>query len=411
MTGWRKALGSLWIRIAIGGTILILGAWWLADGLRGEERAEWASVERDDLVIGVEVEGTLRAVDTSSLGPPQIPWIWEYKISMMAPEGDEVKAGSPVVGFDTSELQRRLQEKIAESEEAKKEIERKEAELTQKRQEAELRLAEAEANKRKASLKVEVPGGLASENDLRASKLDLELAKKEIAFLEKKLEGTKRSGEASLRVLRRRKERAEERVREYRDAIESMSVKAPRDGTVIYVSNWRDEKKKVGESCWRGEKVLEIPDLKRMMANGEVDEADASHVAVGQKLTLRLDAHPDDEFTGKVAFIWETVQQKSWRNSLKVVRLKIDMDETDVRRMRPGMRFRGSIETERIEKALTIPSESVFLMEEGPVVYRKTFLKFEKVPVVLGRRNEKAVEVLEGLRENDRISRRDLSVS
>ena len=51
-----------------------------------------------------------------------------------------------------------------------------------------------------------------------------------------------------------------------------------------------------------------------MLGMGEVDEADASNVTVDQPLTLRLDAHPDLEFTGRVAFIQDTVQQKSWRN-------------------------------------------------------------------------------------------------
>ena len=91
-------------------TILLLVGWWAVGALRGGESGSWVRVERDDLVLGVEVTGTLKAVDTSSIGPPQIPWIWEYKISMLAPEGDDVENGQPVLGFDTSELQRRLKE-------------------------------------------------------------------------------------------------------------------------------------------------------------------------------------------------------------------------------------------------------------------------------------------------------------
>jgi len=54
-----------------------------------------------------------------------------------------------------------------------------------------------------------------------------------------------------------------------------MHVKAPQDGIVIYKTGWRDEKKKVGELDWAGEKILELPDLSAMKAKGEVDEADA----------------------------------------------------------------------------------------------------------------------------------------
>ena len=190
-----------------------------------------------------------------------------------------------------------------------------------------------------------------------------------------------------------------------------MTVKAPRDGTVIYVSNWRDEKKKIGDSCWRGEKVVEIPNLSLMVADAEVDEADASVVSVGQRLEFRLDAHPDDEFSGTVGNIWGSVQRKSWRTPLKVVRLDVDLDQTDELRMRPGMRFRGEIEVERIENALLVPIEAIFGGQDGPTVYRKTLVGYSRIPVRLGRRNEKTVEVLEGLDNGDRVSTIEPSVA
>lgn len=404
-----EALRARPLVVVLVAAILLLVGWWAVGALRGGESGSWVRVERDDLVLGVEVTGTLKAVDTSSIGPPQIPWIWEYKISMLAPEGDDVENGQPVLGFDTSELQRRLKEMMAEAEEAHKEIEKKEAELALQRETSRLRLAEAEARLRKARLKVEVPDELTSENDLRKASLDLRLAEDEIEYVRKRLQDMARSGEDALASLRRHRDYAEGEVRATRKAIESMTVKAPRDGTVIYASNWRDEKKKVGDACWRGEMVLEIPNLTRMMADGEVDEADASKVAVDQKLTLRLDSHPDEEFSGTVSHIWGTVKRKSWRNPLKVVRLDVDLDRTDERRMRPGMRYRGSIEIERIEDAVVIPVETIFISEDGPSVYRKTLMGHEKVSVTLGRRNEKMVEVLDGVDESDRVSRQDPS--
>jgi multidrug efflux pump subunit AcrA (membrane-fusion protein) len=404
---WLEALRARPRTAALGAGILLLLVWWIIASLGDGEVNRWVRVEREELVIGVDVTGTLRAVDTSSIGPPQIPRVWEYKISMLAPEGDDVEEGQPVLGFDTTELQRRLMEMMAEAEEAAKEIEKKQAELTLQRERNRLQLAEAEARLRKARLKVEVPGELTSEHDLRKAALDLQLAEDEIDHLRKRLEEMDRSGENSLASLRRHRDYAQGEVRATREAIESMAVKAPRDGTVIYVSNWMDEKKKVGDTCWQAEKVLEIPNLSEMMADGEVDEADASKVALGQKLTLRLDSHPDEEFSGSVSHIWGTVQRKSWRNPLKIVRLDIDLDRTDERRMRPGMRFRGTIEVERLEGAVVIPIETVFVSEDGPTVYRKTLFGHQQVPVTLGRRNDKMVEVLDGLDESDRVSRID----
>jgi len=174
------------------------------------------------------------------------------------------------------------------------------------------------------------------------------------------------------------------------------------------VTDWREEKKKVGDNCWRGDKVVEIPDLKSMIAKGEVDEVDGGKVATGQRVTFRLDAHPDVEFTGRISSIWKTVQRKSFQNPLKVVRLDILLDRTDTVRMRPGMRFRGAAETERVPRCLVIPLEAVFPTRDGPVAWRRTALGFEAVPLELGRRNDHEIEVLDGLIEGDQVARRDL---
>ncbi len=94
-----------------------------------------------------------------------------------------------------------------------------------------------------------------------------------------------------------------------------MTIPAPRAGTVLYVPNWNGDKKKVGDSCWFGEKVLEVPDLARLGVQGEVDEADAGLVREGAAVSLRLDAHPDTEVRGKVRTMQRTVQRASRRRS------------------------------------------------------------------------------------------------
>lgn len=395
---------------ALGAIVLaVAAAGWLLASLPDEDETTWAEAAIDDLVLGVEVEGQLRSTDSSTLGPPQVPDFWDYKISFMAPEGKGIDEGAQVLGFDTTELERRLLERTTESQEAAKKIEQMVTDLERRRKEDELRLAEAEARVRKARLKLEVPEELEKGHELEKARIDLELADREIAHLKYKLESSAVAAEASLAVLRSKKERADSQVRVITESIERMEVKAPRTGTVIYVTNWRGEKKKVGDSCWRGEEILELPNLNAMIAKGEVDEADAGQVAEGQRFRIRLDAHPDLEFTGEVASIWRTVNRRSWRNPVKVVRLDMALDETDTRRMRPGMRFRGTVETDRVEGTLVIPIHAVFSTEDGPVVYRKTLLGHEGVPVELGRRNDRFVQVLDGLEPGDRVAETDLA--
>jgi multidrug efflux pump subunit AcrA (membrane-fusion protein) len=381
------------------------GLWWLRV-LDGAEPA-WSAAERGDLVLGVEVTGTLKAVRTELVGPPQLPNTWQFKIAKLAPEGQEVRAGQPILGFDASELQQRLERERAERDAAQKRVEKAEKELSVLRRQDEMRMAEARSRLRKVQLQSESPAELSAASELALVRLDLELAEREVVYLTERLESAARSAEATLGALRDQLQRAEQQVVGTEREIAQMTVLAGRDGTVIYVQDWNDQKKKVGDGCWRGESVLELPDLTEMKALGMVHEADAGRIAAGQRVRLHLDAHPESEFGGRVSSIWRTVQRESWRSPGKVVRLEIELDETDRRRMRPGMRFRGTIEVERVTAALLVDADAVFAEPEGPVVYRRTALGYERVPVELGRRNDERVEVLGGLEEGDDIALED----
>jgi HlyD family secretion protein len=397
---------------ASGGALLILVGlvlWFVAGRASATAAGGWTEVRREDLVIGAPVSGTLASVQSVRIGPPQIQEVWDYKIAFMAPEGAQVRAGEPVLGFDTSELERGLLDKMAERDSAQKELEKRQTNLEISRRDAELELAEAEARERKARLKVDVPAELVASKELAKSREELALAVREIKYLKERARLQKLQAASEIGALVNRRDRAAARVREMEAAIRRMTVTAPRDGTVVYVDTGQGEKKKVGDSAWRGQSILEIPDLRTMKAEGEIDEADAGRVAVGQRVTLRLDAHPDDVFTGRVRSIGGAVRNKSEINPLKVVKLEIDLDRTDPQRMRPGMRFTGTVEIERVAKALVAPADAVFNRPDGPVVYRRQGWGTEEVRPVLGRRNERLVEIRKGLSPGDKISQRDLS--
>ena len=393
--------------IAAAAVLLLAGGWWSLQAI-GSDATEWVRVKKDDLVLHVEVTGTLKAVKTDLLGPPQLRQMWQFKIAYLAPEGEEVQAGTKVLAFDASQLQQRLQLEIAERDAAAKRIEKSEKELDLRRQQDTMSLADAEARLRKAELTASSPEELGAARELAVARLDLELAEKEVAHLRQRLESSARSAEATLAALHNQLARAERQVEQTQQDIAAMTVHAGLDGTVIYVTDWRDEKKKVGDSCWRGNDVIELPDLEQMKAMGQVHEADAGRIAEGQRVTFRLDAHPEDEFAGRLSSIWRTVQRESFRSEQKVVRLEIELDETDTLKMRPGMRFRGKVEIERVAETLLVDVDSVFMKPEGPVVYRRTMWGHEAVPVELGRRNDDSVEVLQGLHEGDDVSRVDL---
>jgi hypothetical protein len=366
-------------------------------------------VKRADLVLAVEVEGELAAVRSTEVGVPPVAEV-DFKIAFLAPEGQEVKKGDSVLRLDTEMVERQLAEKRAELAEAQKKVEQKEIDLGMKLLELEQQAAQAKAELGRAQLKVEVPPEVQQRIEIEKALLDKRGRERDLENLEAEGRVTRALTGAELDSLRQQRDRAAGRVKALEDTIEKMNIRAPQDGIVVYRTNWRDEKKKVGDSVWFGEVVLALPDLAEMKGEGFVDEADGGPVKEGQPVTIRLEARSDFDLVGKVARIGRTVRQRSWRTPLKGYRVEIALEKTDPTFMRPAMRFRGEVETGRIPGVLLVPRDAVFLRDDGPVAWARRGLGWREVKLKLGRSNRTQVEVVSGLGEGERISPVDLAL-
>ena len=376
-------------------------------GGSGTDVSNPITVQRQDLVQTVEIEGELEAVRSTEIGVPPVQDA-EFKISLLVPEGTTVKKGAPVLGFDTEALQRQLVQKQAEFQEAAKKVEQKEIDLGLKLLEIEQKSAQVVADLGKAKLKAEVPADVQQRIELEKARLDQKGRERDLENLQLEKRVTQTLGESELRSLRSQRDRARGRVEDLQAAIEKMIVKAPHDGIVIYRTNWQDQKKKVGDSMWFGETALALPDLSEMRAAGFVDEAEGGAVAEGQPVTLRLEVRPDLDIQGRVRAVGRTVRQRSWRSPTKVYKVEVSLTRTDPALMRPSMRFRGEVETGRLGALLLVPRDAVFLRDEGPVAWVRRAFRWTERPLRLGRSNRRQVEVLSGLRERDRVSPVDL---
>lgn len=381
-------------------------AWWLVVLVACAHAGDVSTIEvkKDDLVIGVEVIGELEAVDSTDVKPPPIADMWDFKIAQMASEGDEVKAGDPVIAFDGSEQMRELENMQNEADAAQKKLDKKRDDAALARRDDELKIAEAEAALRKASLKTSTPDDLVASIDQKEVVLDEQSAKLALDAANQHAAAAKRSDDEEVQRLTEKATYAKHRVEELQQNIAKLQVVATRAGTVVYPTNWQGEKHKVGDSVWRMEDVLSVVGLGKMVGAGQVDEVDVAKVDVNQPVTLRLDALPDVQLKGHIESIAKSVQAKSQTDPSKVIKLKIAIDPTK-EPLRPGMRFRGQIETEKLPAVVQVPADAVFVTPDGPVAYRDSGGKLERVKLTLGRRNATAIEVKAGLAPGDRVSR------
>jgi multidrug efflux pump subunit AcrA (membrane-fusion protein) len=404
----RAALGRvprrLWLAAAAVAAALALLA------LRPSRPDPGAPIEvrKTDLVLTAELEGELAAVRSTEIGVPPVAEV-DFKIAFLAPEGSAVKKGDSILRLDTEAVERQLAEKRAELAEAEKKLEQKQIDLRMKLLDVDQQAAQARAELGRAALKADVPPEVQQRIELEKARLDKQGRERDLQNLEAERRVTEALTGAELRSLSQQRDRAGGRVQALEATIERMNIRAPQDGIVVYRTNWRDEKKKVGDSVWFGEVVLSIPDLAEMKGDGFVDEADGGPVHEGQPVTLRLEARPDFDLKGNVARIGRTVRQQSWRTPVKGFRVELALDRTDPTFMRPAMRFRGEVETGRVPGVLLVPRDAVFLRDTGPVVWVRRALGWREAPVRLGRRNRRQVEVVSGLAAGDRLSPVDLA--
>lgn len=370
----------------------------------GGSDTSWVSVTRGELVVGVDVSGQLASTESHVVGPPTLNNVWNFKIASMAEEGQHVEAGSPVLAFDTQELRQRLEEYQNHADSAAKELAAHRSAARMAVKDAQLGIHQSMAAERKAKLKAAGSSDVVAVNEMKRAKLELEFAEYATDVAERKLDARNSHDRAEVTRLSRVQKRSQQRVEEIQTSMAAMAVPAPISGTVLYVTDWQGNEKKVGDSAWRAEKIVEVVSLEHMKAEGEVDEMDASRVAVGQVVSIRLDANADIELSGEVIKIEDTVQRRSPDNPLKVVKLEIKLEESTDLELRPGMRFRGIVETERITEVIVVPIDAVFATADGAFVYKKDGRKAVPTEVELGRRGAHRVEVVSGLAVGDQVA-------
>jgi Cu(I)/Ag(I) efflux system membrane fusion protein len=146
-----------------------------------------------------------------------------------------------------------------------------------------------------------------------------------------------------------------------------------------------------------GETLFKITDLSSIWLLAEVFEQDLSLVHVGQTVKINVDAYPEKELTGKIAYIYPTVNPET-----RTARVRVELTNKG-EMLRPDMFAKVQLLTgDAKAKVLTVPDSAVIDsgMRQVVLIQRSEGL-FEPREVKLGKRNDGYTEVLNGLVEGD----------
>jgi HlyD family secretion protein len=157
-----------------------------------------------------------------------------------------------------------------------------------------------------------------------------------------------------------------------------------------------------------GAPAFQLADLNRFHIDVQVDEVDIANLAEGQRVTIEVDALPEQKLTGAVASIAPTAQTSATTGTTYKVR--IDMDPTDLP-LRAGMSATATITSSARDNVLLVPNRAVQRDRETSKTFVERLVQGvpQQVEVRLGLRDEQQSEVRAGLEEGDQIAIRKVS--
>ncbi len=177
-------------------------------------------------------------------------------------------------------------------------------------------------------------------------------------------------------------------------ASDTYTVRSPVDGVVVKISGHQ------GHWLMRGDDLAEIYDTSQVWALLDVYEQDLAWLAIGQPVTVTVEALPGYAITGKLSFISPDLDVMT-----RTVKARVELPNPD-HRLKPGMFARGTVAVRSSEPVLTVPATAVLQTGKRAVVYVQSpedESVFEGRVVELGPRAGDRYVVASGLKEGERV--------
>lgn len=147
--------------------------------------------------------------------------------------------------------------------------------------------------------------------------------------------------------------------------------------------------------------LMTVADLSTVFVTANADERDLGSIFIGQSAQIVLDAYPGDTFSGKVRYVGELLDPDTRR-----VKVRLQFDNRDGR-LKPGM-FAKATFLAKAHRGLLVPLTAVVQRGFNARVFVESQpWHFEPRVVQLGARVNESVEIVAGLKANERIVVKD----
>ncbi|GBC82382.1 Macrolide export protein MacA [bacterium HR10] len=370
-------------------------------------------------------------------------------IEIYVKEGDWVKAGTPLLKIDPTQISSEAESSQANLQAARAEVQNAQVQVDAarnnvlnvqaslaaakyelERAKADLTFAEEEFRRREQLLEQGVISRAEYDRaraSYRGAQALVEAQQQRVQQLEAQLRDAQirvRQAQAQLRSAQARVAQIQANYKSALDRLAKTIQKAPIDGVVANLPV------RVGQyvlASFSTTPLLTIADMSEINVEVQVDETDIARVRVGQKARIRVDALGDQELEGVVSEVGRAALVRGGQalpdltptgqeaKDFKVVIKLINLTPEAHDRLRPGMSATATITTDMRENVIAVPAaalverdaeevgepiasangqkkrlQGVFIVQDGRAIFR---------PVETGISGEMEIEIVSGLEE------------
>lgn len=359
-------------------------------------------VKQGEFLMNVTATGELEAKRSESIKGPsamRTNRIYQANITDLVPEGTVVEEGDYVATLDKTEVDTRIKEALNEMSKINSKLESTRIDTAIEMRGLRDQYINMKFGMREKRLEVEQSKYEAPMVIQRAN-IELERSERDLKQLEQKLELTREKSQAQIDQIMADLRTQQIQVTRLQDLASEFTITAPKAGMVIYARSWNG-KVKAGSQIQAWDPVVaELPDLSEMVSKTYVNEVDISRVRKGQEVEMKVDAFPDNAYSGVVISVANIGEQLRNYDS-KVFEVIISLNESDSI-LRPAMTTSNEILTDVLEDKLFIPLEALY-KDSISYVYKDEAGSPVKQEVITSWTNENEVVIIEGLTANDRV--------
>lgn len=382
--------------------ISVLSLW--ACNSKEVQQVPHTKVVRGTFYVDIYETGEIEAVNSTNISSPNISWRYgNLKITQIVKDGTEVNKGDTLIVFDPSEVNKGIVEAEGSLEISRAELEKLQAQHESDLEELNADFEISELSHQISKIRFE---SAVYESDISKKEIELNLEKADIAL-----------GRAKEQIDNRIKIQKEEvkqknlsieqnlsRLEEAQETLSRLFLISPSPGIAIISMNWSSGNKfQIGDQCWSGFPLIQLPDLSSLKATVKINEVDIAKITKGLDVEIKPDAFSDSIFTGRVNAVANLAVNKNKDSRVKVFPVEILINETN-KNLLPGLTVSCRLIIDQIDDVLYVPIEAINVEGDKHFVYKKSGSSYSKVEVEVGESNANYTIITKGLTEKDEVA-------